>query len=212
MNTSKKISEKEFEIINVIASNRSTNQRTLAAQTGVSLGLTNLLLKRLVTKGYLRAKQLNARKVHYLLTPQGFAEKARKSYHYTLKTINSLSHLRLRIQALVEDYYAAGERHFVLVGRGDFSDLADMAMRQIQKPDYRYSWLTEWPAQNGEDGLFLISSPMNPSNALPTRSINLLDALSKPSGGYSATGIRPSRPSPDQLSAVELTFGADHVA
>src|SRR5207302_1373710 len=83
------LSEKEFEIINIIADGFRSNQRVLSTHIGLSLGMTNLLLRRLATKGFLRIKQLDAKKVQYLLTPRGLSEKAQKSIHYTHKTLQS---------------------------------------------------------------------------------------------------------------------------
>ena len=47
----KEISEKEFAVIREISINRFPNQRTIATKTGFSLGLTNLIIKKLVKTG-----------------------------------------------------------------------------------------------------------------------------------------------------------------
>ncbi len=43
--------------------------------------------KNAIKKGYVKALQLNRRKIQYMLTPKGFSEKAKKSYSYTVRTI-----------------------------------------------------------------------------------------------------------------------------
>ena len=83
----KLLDEREFELVNIIGAQLVANQRALSRQMRLSLGMTNMLLKRLVTKGYIRIKQLDRRKVEYILTPTGFTEKMRKSVRYTIKTI-----------------------------------------------------------------------------------------------------------------------------
>ena len=83
-----KVSEKEFAVINEISNNHLPDQRTIADRAGISLGMTNLIIKRLIGKGYIKAKQLDKRKIQYLITPKGFSEKANKSYNFALKTIN----------------------------------------------------------------------------------------------------------------------------
>jgi DNA-binding MarR family transcriptional regulator len=124
------ISEKEFELINILATQGPSSQRQLALKVGVSLGMANLLIKRLATKGFLRIRQLNRRKVEYLLTAAGLAEKTKKSYRYTLKTLRSLTELRARIQAVIGAEYQRGARHFAVVGEGDLSDLTVLALQQ----------------------------------------------------------------------------------
>ena len=71
------ISEKEYAIIREIHKNHIPDQRTLATRTGISLGMTNIIIKKLIKKGYIKAKQLNQKKIQYILTPKGFTEKAR---------------------------------------------------------------------------------------------------------------------------------------
>src|SRR5271154_696648 len=95
------LNEHEFELVNIIGAQLAANQRDLSRQINLSLGMTNMLIKRLVTKGYIRIKQLDRRKVEYLLTPKGFAEKMRKSINYTRKTINSISLVRIKLLSLL---------------------------------------------------------------------------------------------------------------
>ena len=91
------LNEREFELVNIVGGELAANQRELSRHMNLSLGMTNMLLKRLVTKGYIRIKQLDRRKVEYLLTPKGFAEKVRKSVKYTLKTINSIGLIKKQL-------------------------------------------------------------------------------------------------------------------
>ncbi|MCK5082590.1 MAG: winged helix-turn-helix transcriptional regulator, partial [Candidatus Omnitrophica bacterium] len=84
------LDEREFELVNIIGAELGSNQRDLSRQMDLSLGLTNMLIRRLVTKGFIRISQLNQRKVKYVLTPKGFAEKMRKSVKYTFKTVVSI--------------------------------------------------------------------------------------------------------------------------
>lgn len=146
MNTEHPISEKEFELINILANGLSSNQRELAVNACISLGMANLLLKRLVTKGYLRVRQLNRRKVEHILTAKGFSEKARKSYNYTLKTLRSMTDVKHRIQNVVSALHAKGTRDFILIGSGDLGDLAEIAIRQMNRPDIRLDRLNAMPA------------------------------------------------------------------
>ena len=46
--------ERNLEILTAIGEGRPLTQRALAERLGVALGLTNLYLKRLATKGYIK--------------------------------------------------------------------------------------------------------------------------------------------------------------
>ena len=132
----------------------AANQRELSRHMNLSLGMTNMLLRRLVTKGYIRIKQLDRRKVEYLLTPKGFAEKMRKSVKYTLKTINSIGLIKKQLLDILGRLYAKGHRKFYILGDSDFAELVERALIQSRWDGVKISRvksLSEEP-----DGLVLI--------------------------------------------------------
>lgn len=67
------------QILAEIAAGRPISQRSLATSLGIALGMTNLLLRRLVRRGYVRVSRIKPNRVSYFLTPAGLAEKARMS-------------------------------------------------------------------------------------------------------------------------------------
>lgn len=147
--------EREFELINIIGGELGSNQRELSRLLDLSLGQTNMLIKRLVTKGYIRISQLNKRKVQYLLTPQGFAEKMKKSIKYTLKTINSLSLIKEKIKKLILDSYEKGERKFTVLGKSDLAMMVDMVIKEMNLNDYSLSHIEDASTEK-IDGTVLI--------------------------------------------------------
>ncbi|OGS32930.1 MAG: hypothetical protein A2474_07155 [Elusimicrobia bacterium RIFOXYC2_FULL_34_12] len=149
------ISEKEFAVIEALSSNHSYSQRLIAKKIGISLGLTNLIINRLAQTGYIKVKQLNRHKIQYILTPKGFSEKAKKSYNYTLRTINVLSSVVTKIQSLIIEKYKSGIRNFIIVGDNELADLTEIAIKKIKITDIRYSReLTNGKVSAGETFLF----------------------------------------------------------
>ncbi len=132
------INEKEFAVIREISNNHLPAQRTIASNTGMSLGLTNLIIKRLINKGYVKAKQLDKKKIQYMLTPKGFSEKAQKSYNFTLKTINLLQSARERIQELLVKKSKEGCDNFVIRGSGDIIDIIELAFKKLSDLQINY--------------------------------------------------------------------------
>ena len=99
--TKEVLDEREFELVNIIGGGLASNQRDLSQKMSLSLGMTNMLIRRLVSKGFIRINQLNKRKVKYILTTQGFAEKMRKSVKYTFKTLVSIGLIKDRIKKII---------------------------------------------------------------------------------------------------------------
>jgi len=129
------INDKEFAIIKEISSNQSPDQRSIAIKTGISLGLTNLIIKRLTTKGYIKAKLLNRKKIQYLLTPKGFSEQATRSYAFAKRTVGLFRKIREQIQELVVRHYNLGCRSFSIIGSDELADIAEIAIRNLKAKD-----------------------------------------------------------------------------
>ena len=67
----------DLEILNHIDENPDITQADLATKLGVAVGSVNWYIKRLINKGHIKVTQMQRRRLRYLLTPQGIAEKTR---------------------------------------------------------------------------------------------------------------------------------------
>ena len=138
MNKAIDITENEYRLLQAVESGEALSQRKLAGHLDISLGMVNLCLRRLIKQGYIKTHGLNKKKVKYLLTPKGFAEKMKKTYQYTQKTISELARMKANIRLEIEKRYNAGEREFVVSGSGELSDLAEMAIKNLKYGDILY--------------------------------------------------------------------------
>ena len=132
------ISDRELRIIEEISRDRDLTQRKISYRLGLSLGMTNLILKRLVNKGYVKVKGLDKRKVQYILAPKGFTEKTRRSYRYFLTTIRSLKEMKEKIQELISMEYRKGSTYFIVLGDGELADIVELALGSLGKSDLVY--------------------------------------------------------------------------
>jgi DNA-binding MarR family transcriptional regulator len=124
------LDEREFELINIIGAELVPNQRDISRQMDLSLGMTNMLIHRLLTKGYIRIKQLNKKKVEYILTPKGFAEKMQKSIKYTMKTINSIGVIKKGLTDILIKAYESGHRKFYILGESELAGLIEIVLKE----------------------------------------------------------------------------------
>jgi DNA-binding MarR family transcriptional regulator len=173
------LDEREFELINIIGQKLGSNQRDLSRHLELSLGQTNMLIRRLVSKGYIRITQLDQRKVKYLLTPKGIAEKMQKSIKYTMHTINSIGLIRERVEVIVRALYAAGQRKFLIIGKSDLAFLVETVFRTLELEECTVYHPTDISAESF-DGLFLMcaeSTTIDPVYA--DRSIDLVQEIVK---------------------------------
>ena len=122
---------RDLQILSEIEANGQVTQRHLAGKLGSALGLTNLYLKRLARKGYIKVTTIPRHRVKYLVTPKGIAEKTRLTYEYMQFSFSlfrqSRHFLRERFAALAE----AGRKRVVFVGAGEAAELADLTLREL---------------------------------------------------------------------------------
>jgi DNA-binding MarR family transcriptional regulator len=76
----------------VIESGRQMSQRSIAAELGIALGQTNLLVNQMVRKGWLRQRRAGGNRVRYFITPKGVRH----------QTDAEKAHLRERIESFAE--------------------------------------------------------------------------------------------------------------
>ncbi|MFC1546670.1 winged helix-turn-helix transcriptional regulator, partial [bacterium] len=182
MNIKNNLSEKEIRVIEQFSNNGSVTQRDISKKLGFSLGLTNIITKRLVKMGYVKVKQLDKRKVEYLLTPKGFTEKAKKTYNYFVKTINGLGDIKEIIQKAVLSEYENGFKYFCILGNSDFNILTEIAIRDLQLGDIGFKKIQN--IEEISDGSAVITlEPVNIENNIKTISIN--DMLKEVNTGIS---------------------------
>ena len=128
--------EKELTILeNIYKQPGEIRQRDLAEIAGLSLGMTNAILKRLAIKGLLTIKKVNNRNIHYIVTPTGIEAITRKSYRYFKRTIKNVANYREAIESLVESIENQGYEGLILKGSSDLDFIVEHACR---KNDLKY--------------------------------------------------------------------------
>ncbi|MDX9958830.1 MAG: winged helix-turn-helix transcriptional regulator [Spirochaetia bacterium] len=106
---------------------RPLTQRDLAEAAGLSLGMTNALLKRFAERGWVLLRRLNARTIHYALSPDGVNEIAHRTYRYFKRSARNASMYRDLIEAFVMKARREGVGRIVLAGSSDLDFILEFA-------------------------------------------------------------------------------------
>jgi len=118
--------EKELTILeNIYNKPGDVRQRDLAEIAGLSLGMTNAILKRLAVKGLLTIKRINNRNIHYIVTPTGIEALTRKSYRYFKRTIKNVVYYKEAIETLAMDVKKQGYDGLVLKGSSELDFIVE---------------------------------------------------------------------------------------
>ena len=119
----------EHQILTEIGGGRPHSQRSLANRLGIALGLTNLLVSRLVRKGWIRVIRVRPNRFRYLLSPAGVAEKARLSRLVLQDSIRFYISARDRIREQLAGVGGSATR-IVFYGTGEVAEIAYVCLQE----------------------------------------------------------------------------------
>ena len=121
--------DKELEILAHISERAGADghvaQRDLARVIGMSLGMTNAIVKRLSHKGYLTIRKVNNRNIAYAVTPEGVEAIAKRSYRYLRRTVKNIVLYKQAIEELVVEAKRSGHELVLLSGESDLSFIVE---------------------------------------------------------------------------------------
>lgn len=151
------IQEKETILLEILHKVPTAgNQRDLARTIGLSLGMTNVLLRQLVHRGWIMAQHLSPRKIRYALTAEGIKELTRRSYRFLKKTVKLIADYRSQLTIFVQQQKAQGRCGILLRGKTEIAFLVEAIAKQEglafeYQPDSGPAEVTGWGILYGED-------------------------------------------------------------
>jgi DNA-binding Lrp family transcriptional regulator len=120
---------RDLQLLEAVEQDARVTQRTLASKLGIALGLTNIYLKRLVRKGYIKCVNVQSNRITYLITPRGIVEKARLTYEFMDYSLQLYAGVRQRLRRLFAAAAAAGQR-VAIYGRGEAAELTYLSLKE----------------------------------------------------------------------------------
>lgn len=116
--------ERDRLILEHLQANPNLTQADLAETLGVAVGTVNFALQRLIKKGYVRAQQLQRRRLRYILTPSGLAWRAKLAVDSLNYGMALYRQTRARAQTLLAEARERGFSAVHITGQGDLADIA----------------------------------------------------------------------------------------
>ncbi|MBI5756433.1 MAG: winged helix-turn-helix transcriptional regulator, partial [Nitrospirae bacterium] len=122
-------SKRALQIMDEIAKGKSVTQRSLSKKLGIGLGMVNSYLNRLAQQGYIHIIQAERKRLHYLLTPTGIAEKSVLAYRYIERSYQTFAEARARIGDFLSNLEKEGVESVVLYRATVVAEIALMALQ-----------------------------------------------------------------------------------
>jgi len=122
---------RNLEALEAIAENDRLTQRTLARKLGIALGLTNIYLKRLVRKGYVKCVNVQSNRLRYLLTAKGITEKTRLTYEFMEYSLSMYGQVRRHLHSVLEPCMRDNRKRVAIYGTGEAAELAYLSIAEL---------------------------------------------------------------------------------
>ncbi len=117
-------------ILQKIHENSGITQRKLASDHKVALGSINIILKRLMNKGFVKITEVHPKRFLYFLTPKGFNEKTRLLLSYINRSILIYKDIKNHVEGTLEEMIKDHCRSVVLCGLDDGFDIVYLAIQE----------------------------------------------------------------------------------
>ena len=122
---------RELAILEKLENNGHLTQRDLSKEVGIALGLVNHLLKKMVKKGWIKIKNIDAKKIRYLITPEGAVEKSSLLYKRVESTIHFYLDAKRVIKEKVEHLKGDGVKSVSIYGINHISEVLFIVLKEL---------------------------------------------------------------------------------
>lgn len=114
----------EHGILDIIEQQEGrVTQTELSNNLRISIGLLNAYLRNLIKKGYVKAANVKASTVRYMLTPEGMAEKYRLTCSYMSNSLNHYKKIKQAVEARIVRLKSEEVNTVVFVGTGAIAEI-----------------------------------------------------------------------------------------
>jgi len=127
------VQKEDFHILRLLGEverDGSRTQRELSDRLNISLGLVNMFMKRLVSKGYFKVKTMPQNRLRYFLTPKGLARKSRLTVEYLKYSVHFYREVKDLLLEKFEILREQGVERILFLGAGEVAELAYLYLQQ----------------------------------------------------------------------------------
>jgi len=118
--------DRDLILLEQIADDPDVNQATLAEKLGVAVGTVNWHIKRLVSKGYVKAKRAQRKKLRYIITPEGIALRAKLTVLYIENQMRLYRETRQGVKDILTEIKAEGYSQVRITGESEIADVCQL--------------------------------------------------------------------------------------
>ena len=124
-------SNNELRLLQEVDETPDITQRELSKRIGIALGLTNILLRNMTQKGFLRVAQANWKRRLYTLTPEGASHRIHLMVSYVHKVLDHYHGVRQNLREQLDPLALNEESRVAVYGTGEFAELIYLGLKEL---------------------------------------------------------------------------------
>ena len=128
-------SYRELRLLEEVDSSPDLSQRQLARRLGIALGVANLLVRSLASKGYIKVTHLSWKRWVYVVTPKGMARKVNLTLAYVERFFGHYRRVRQLLREEFSNLTLNKESRVAIVGTTELAELAFLGLRELGVDD-----------------------------------------------------------------------------
>ena len=163
---------RELDLLTRIEENPDISQANLASELGVAVGTVNWYLKRLVSKGYVKVKRAQRKKLRYIITPEGIALRTRLTVDYIQSSFELYRHTRQKTLTAIRQLRESGFAQVRIEGDGEIAEVCRLTCLE-----------NSLPVTEDHSAPCIVIEVIHLSLALPAESLQLKDSATLESRG-----------------------------
>lgn len=119
----------QYNILQSIENGEHISQRQLSLQLGINVASINFALKKLTKRGLVKMLGVNPRRIRYILTPKGIAERTQIAYKFFDRNFHFYKAVKKDVENKIDSIPFYGKNSVAIYG---VTDLMEMAYLVIQ--------------------------------------------------------------------------------
>lgn len=118
--------KRELILLEQIEEDPDITQANLADRLGVAVGTVNWHIKRLINKGYIKAKRARRKKLRYIITPEGLALRAKLTVNYVENQMRLYRQTRQQVTSYLAELQQQGFSEVRIEGDGELAEVCQL--------------------------------------------------------------------------------------
>lgn len=122
---------RELRLLEEVNRTPDMSQRSLARRLGIALGVTNVLVRSMAKKGYIRIVRVRWRQWAYIVTPAGISRRIQLTFAYIDRFLDHYRRVRELLRENFNSLDLAPDSNIAIYGATEFAEMVFLVLRDL---------------------------------------------------------------------------------